>query len=383
VLQKSGCIYLVLPAAVILAPPLQAQQFGESILVEQPVARDLYLAGRNIDILADVDGDVVAAGRHISVTGRISQDVITAGEDVLIQGSLQDDLRAAGRTVNLTGSVAGHVTLAGQSVMIGAESEIGDWAWLAGETIDINGSVHGEVRAAGRTIVINGEVGGNVELMGDDLRVGPNAVIHGDLTWRSPHPLDQSSSARIHGRVLERQGVDGRSGDRDWFEEDDGGIGSYMYSVLSMAAGAIAVYLLFPAYTRKAAELVRSEPGTSLGTGLAVLLITPVMCLLLFITLIGLLPGLVLLAFYCGFLLLGILLGVITITYFGLRQAGKDAAATRMTWVLGILAAAALLALLWEIPLLGGLLFLLVWIFGLGGAGLALVRKIGPAEKAA
>ena len=48
--------------ALVWGTALQAQTLGETVLIRAPVEQDLYIAGRHIEVMAEVQGDLVAAG---------------------------------------------------------------------------------------------------------------------------------------------------------------------------------------------------------------------------------------------------------------------------------------------------------------------------------
>ena len=350
-----------------------AQITGDSILINRSVDTDLYVAGRNIDVLTTVAGDLVGAGRRISVGGQISQDVIVAGETILIEATIQDDLRAAGRSINLSGVIDGHMVAAGQTVTISQDAVVGDWAWLAGETVDMTGTINGELRSAARSITIDGVIQGDVDLMGDSLRLGPRAVINGNVVWRSPNEIDISNGAIIRGNINEGDMPD------DWRDHEDSNIGQTIFTIVSIAIGSIVIYLLLPGFSRKNAELLGAKPWSCVGSGLAVLVLVPVIILLLFITIIGYLPALALLMTYLTVLVIGLLSGIIAMGNFGLRIASKQEGATKTTWVLAILVAAIAAGLAWSIPFIGGLIFFLIWIAGIGITSLGVVNQFRSA----
>lgn len=361
-------IFLAVTTAAI---PAHSQIAGDSVLIDQPADNDLYLAGENIDILADVTGDVVGAGRHIIIAGNISEDVIIAGENLSIQADIGDDLRAAGKLITLTGNVAGHMIAAGQRLSIGADSRIGEWAWLVGETIEILGTVEGEVRAAGNRIIINGVITGDVEIYGEDLRIGPEAEIQGDLNWHSETLIDLHDNARIIGQIA--GGISEDDGD-DKERESDSDIGEYIFKVFSIASGAILFFLLIPGFSQSASGLAKEKPWQSIGLGLAILICTPFVSLLLLITLIGFLPAIALLMTYFAYLIVGFFAGILVASNLGLQLSGKFENATKLTWVFGIFIVTVIITIAWEIPFIGTLLFLLMWIAGSGCLSLGLVQ---------
>ena len=52
-------------------------------------------------------------------------------------------------------------------------------------------------------ITINGEIGGNADLAAHEIRLGPKAVINGNLRYRTPRPADLivSPGATIEGHA--------------------------------------------------------------------------------------------------------------------------------------------------------------------------------------
>jgi cytoskeletal protein CcmA (bactofilin family) len=348
---------------------LYAQISGDSILVNRSVNNDLYLAGRNIDVLTSVDGDLVGAGRRLSIGGQINQDLTVAGETIIIEATILDDLRVVGRSVILSGVVDGHMVAAAQTISISQDAVIGNWAWLAADTIDITGTINGELRSVSRTITVDGEILGDVDVMGESLRIGPRAVINGNLTWRSPNSIDISDSALVRGSINESDLPE------EWRDHDDADVGSILFTIISLTVGSVVFFLLMPGFNKTNAALLGNKPWHCIGSGLGVLILVPFLILLLLITVIGFLPALALLMAYLTCLIIGMLSGIIAIGNVGLSMTGKHEGATKFTWVLAIVFAAIATGLAWSIPVIGGLLFFLIWIVGLGCTSLGLVNQ--------
>jgi|SaaInl5LU_22_DNA_1037371.scaffolds.fasta_scaffold12667_6 cytoskeletal protein CcmA (bactofilin family) len=354
-----------------------SQKTGESVIVDEPSYEDIYLAGRYIDILADLDEDLVAAGQRITINNSVGGDATIAGEILSIHNVIFDDLRAAGRTISLTSEVRGHMVAAGQNIRIGADAQVNEWAWLAGETVEIHGSVQGELKVAADTILIDGEVVGDVELIAEEIRIGPEARILGDLRWRSPNPLDQSESARIDGQIIELELPE------DWQDFQEGGAGSFFFKVFSLALGAFVLYLLLPKYSVGVAKLLQTDIWKCLGIGLAILIITPIASLLLLVTGVGYLLGLILLAAYFLVLILGLLMAMVSLSQLVLSKIGKDQEANNWVRAVAILAVVFVVVAVGAVPVIGGLFFFILWMFGLGSINLGQFRsgrRVGETE---
>ena len=360
-LVKPAAVFALISAAAALA---WAQSSGESVIMRQALTKDLYVAARDVRVLARVEGDVVAAGQSIEIEGEVAGDVIAAGETVSIGGPVRDDVRAAGRRVQVGSPVGGHVVAAGAEVTIAAGQRVEDWAWLAGNRIEMAGSVE-SLKAAGATVAIAGEVRGDAELAGERLEIGPGAVIAGDLVWRSVNEPQISKSAQIAGRIA-RKPLPERIG--------PGWVGGLVI-LLTLMLSVVVLYFVFPRFATEAARAAREEWWKALGLGLVMLAVVPLAAVLLFFTVIGGLLGIILILAYVALLLVGGLLGLYSASELGLRLIGRHEPIGAGMRIGGIVTVVVALALLTRIPIVGPLLALLVFLAGVGSFALQSFRR--------
>lgn len=337
----------------------QAQEAGESVIIEQPVDGDLYAAGGEVEVLAPVSGDAVLAGGTVRVSDRVGGDVISAGGNIRLIGSVADDVRLAGGRVAVQGVVSGHAVVAGGDVQIASDAEIGDFAWLAGGRLEIAGTVGSDLKAAGREIVLSGRVDGNADLVGQSIRIADSAIIHGNLTWSSPSEPDIGESAEVAGATI-------KSELRSWEPELRYSWIAGILAVASLTVAAGLLFSFFPAWCNRLAGSMRDRPVASPFVGLAVIVTIPVVMVLLFLTGIGVLLGLLLVLGYGMMLMLGWLLGVIAAAsllrpLISKRQPG----APLMAW-LGIVLIAVIIALANAIEPLGIIIATLILCYGTG-----------------
>lgn len=364
-----------LPAVVLVicgfaVTSVLAQEVGETVVVDTPTTQDIYLAGRTVTVAAPVEGDVTAAGQYVRVERPVSQDVNLAGEEVRIDADIGDDVRAAGRTVELNANVAGHVVAAGERVLLASGRRVGAFAWLAGDTVRVAASVGQGLKIAGREAVVAAPVGGDVEVMAERIEIAAGARIGGDLIWRSETPPVIHASAVIAGRIVERPMP----------AVEPVGVATAVTTALvalaSVLLAGVVIYLLVPGAAERAAGAMRDSPWRSLGIGLAALVVTPLVILLLLVSGVGVLLALILLALYLVALPLGWFAGA-----YGAARWAYPRPLSRGKGALLLLAAIIVLGLVQVIPGLGQLAALAVLLLGLGGAALALGRH--PPEPAA
>src|SRR4030095_14862072 len=89
------------------------QAVGDNVVVNQVYEDDLMIAGRNMQLQAEVKGDVTAAGPDVSIAGPVAGYVMVAGARVNVNGPVGNDLWAAGANVNVNAPIADNAMMAG------------------------------------------------------------------------------------------------------------------------------------------------------------------------------------------------------------------------------------------------------------------------------
>lgn len=342
--------------------PLASQGSDEA---EASLGDNRFLAGDDVGMSESVDGNAFVAGGRARVDGHVGGNAIVAGGVVEIRGDIDEGVLATGGDVSIDANVRGDVRAAGGTVSIERDANVRGSATLAGGSIDVNGRVGGKVRAFGGSIRLDGEIGGDAELAAEDIRVGPQARISGRLRYRGPHPPQVAEGAVIDGGV-ERARHAWRSVDGD---------GRVMRAVTRvfrvlwftgvLALGALLV-LVLPRFTREAAATVRNDAPASLGLGVAVLVLVPVLAVFLCLTIIGIPLAFAVLLGYGLLLMLGFLTGALFVGD-SVLQVAKPANAESRGWrILFLLLALIAIAFMRRLPWIGELAVLALFLAGLG-----------------
>ena len=354
-------------ALTLLTITASAQLVGQSVSIREPVFSDQYLAGRSVQVAAPVNGDLVIAGQELVVDARIEGDVIAAGQSLTLRDAVADDVRAAGQSVTLDAQIMGHVVAAGQEVVLGSTASVEDWAWLAGQSLIVDGRVGQELRAAGQRVVVSGEVGGNAVLAAQEIQIEPGAIIRGDLIWDSGDQPEIPATATVEGAIIEED-LAGAFGEIGGIRDSDGVVDALL-SALAVIATAFLAFLVFPLFSGSVASRIRSTPLRSIALGIGILVAIPIAVLLLFVSRIGWIVALALL-FGCFVLVItAMIFGMLSIGKIGLELTNKNATSTRSMDLLAIGLGVGLLLLLFQIPVLGSIIVLLVLLCGLGAIG--------------
>jgi hypothetical protein len=343
----------------IAMPVVAATRGGGSVEIRDPVGDDLYAAAGQVVVTGPVDGDAVLAGGSVTVGGDVSGDALLGGGSIEVTGVVGDDLRAGGGQVIVNGLVTDQAILAGGTVVLGPEGAVAGRMWVAGNSVDVLGQVGGNLRVTAATARIGGRIEGNVEVAARSIEIEPGAIIAGDLIWRSDAEPVIAEDAQILGAI---------AGSTPAFDDEGGGrggdIGSRLVLAVAVFIATAVLWRLFPDFVRRGSQKLREAPVRTLLSGALAFLLTPLAVFVLFLTAIGWLLALVLMAGY-GFALAGT--GLLALAALAEGIAGRGVGGpgwSRRLLLLAVLTAG--VVLLQGVPGVGGLVTVLLWLLGLG-----------------
>lgn len=342
--------------------PLASQGSDEA---EASLGDNRFLAGDDVGMSESVDGNAFVAGGRARVDGRVGGHAIVAGGVVEIRGDIDEGVLATGGDVGIDANVRGDVLAAGGTISIERDASVRGSATLAGGSVDVNGRVGGKLRAFGGSVRLDGEIGGDAEVAAEDIQVGPQARISGRLRYRGPNPPQVAEGAVIDGGVERARHA--------W--QGIGGDGRVMRAVARvfrvlwftgvLALGALLV-LVLPRFTQEAAATVRNDAPASLGLGVAVLVLVPVLAAFLCLTIIGIPLAFAVLLGYGLLLMLGFLTGALFVGDSVLGIAKPANAESRGWRILFLLLALIAIAFMRRLPWVGELAVLALFLAGLG-----------------
>jgi cytoskeletal protein CcmA (bactofilin family) len=362
-MKRILAVLLLFTSALIVAPVALAQRnmrseevstLGESETIDE----DYFATGEKVVLSGTVNGDAYLAGGNIIVDGVVNGDLLVAGGNLNIQGEVTGDIRAVGGDVQIDGVVGGNVTTVGGSIRVDDDSQIAGSMVAGGGNVEVFGPIGKGLTAGAGTLLIANSVGGNVVTGVGELDLSSNAVVNGELNYMSEEKARISRGATVSAGINHR--VPPRHIDENKKEAifQGAATGWTIFKYLSsFVIGAILLWGL-PNFMQKTRDTLVKKPVQSLGLGFLVLVVTPVAAVILMITVIGLPLGLVLLL---GYLFLIYVSKVFVAYAIGVRilnpKSNRYAALA-----LGLL----ILAVVWFIPIIGGLVEFVAILLGLG-----------------
>lgn len=324
---------------------------------------DYFAAGSLVTISGTVNGDVYAFAGQVVIDGRVNGDVIVAAGRVSISGRVSQDVRVAGGQVTLSGEVGRNVTVAGGSIELTRGAAIKGGLVAAGGTVHVAAPVDRVVRVAAGTLIVSSRIGENLDAAVGALTLASNADIQGNVRYMSRREASVDKGARVRGRLsrTEPPGLPGPTPRRLIAFLTGGALVLMAVSFVStLVLGLLSIRFL-PRYHGSAVAILREKPWTALGVGFLAAVVTPVVCLLLLVTIVGAPLGLIVAVSY-GILLYWGRIFVASRIGEAICQLFRAAPGPGWTFLVGLL----VYYLLVLIPLVGGLVVALVVLFGLG-----------------
>lgn len=260
-----------------------------TIIIDDVIEDDVYVAGSNIIIKGTVIGDVVAAGGMVDVQGNITQDLIVVAGDVSITGNVGDDVRVAAGTLTIDGTIQDDlISFSGNTILSNTGSIGGDIASASGK-LNLLGDVGGNITGSGGEVTLGGGVGGNVDLSTGQLVVLPDAYITGNLKYRSPESADVP--AGTVGKETSFLQVEYEEKGNSKFS-----ILSWFIRYLSLVLIGLLGIAIWPEQIQNIASKTPEIPGKTFLTGLAIFIVSMIVAFMLLITVIGIPLGMILMA---------------------------------------------------------------------------------------
>jgi cytoskeletal protein CcmA (bactofilin family) len=354
---------LVLGFFVFLAPNSQATEFKRDGLVHvqenEVISGNFYVAASDLIVDGKIAGDLIGAAKNIKINGEIAGDLIVVAQEVEVNGRIEGNARLASTKFALNGFVAKNINALAEEIYLNPESFVGWDVLAAAKTIFIKGIINGGLDVSGENIVIDSQINKdvNIKLEGElqGLTVLPTTTINGSLNYSA------NQETLIANQENFKQGVN--------FKEYEGRkergakeAGNILFSILAALAIASFFFYALKGINKKTMDSLSGFAPIDLVPMLIFLVITPIIILILFVTIIGIPLSLLLAVFYFGLIYLAKIVAVIFVSQLVQKKLGKEKN-TFLFLMLGIIIS----WLIFALPYVGNIVATVATLFGLSG----------------
>lgn len=360
----------------VILTAISAQEYQSKKVVvlskDKIIDNNYFAAGESVTVSGTVNGDAYVAGGNLLVDGTINGDLLIAGGTVTISGIISQDLRVAGGQINIEGTINGNITVTGGTIIVSNSAVINGSLVAAGGQISVLAPIEKSVTIGGGQVTLSNIINGDVMAGVGQLTLTPNSRINGNLTYYSEENVQMLSGASVSGLIkketppIKEQQAHQTS---KMVAKAISGI-ALGFTIISFVAAFIVGLLLVnivPVFMQKTVKYIHIKPWSSLGFGALILFLSPILFVMMILTLIGAPLALVLLTLY------GIIIyfaKIIVALFIG--QWIQKILNNKQTLVMGLFIGLLGYYLLSFIPILG---FMIQGIFLLSGIGALVLSK--------
>ena len=313
------------------------------------------------------DEDLFVSAQTVTIDGDVNGDLFVGADTITINGNVDGNLFFGGGTINVNGTVTGDIIGGGQTFTLNGSA---DDVRVGGATVTINGDIGDDFMAAAAAVTLNGKVGNDAYVGTDRLSFGESARISGKLSYTTPEPLPQAERVAASTEFFESSNEINVPAPPSAFALFGSWFVRTLFAVIGYVVIAWLLLRFMPHLLAKPSTVIESDLGRTAGWGLILSFVAPFV--LLFVTIvIGIFFGFgaALAISFATFSLLALiwLLSPIIIGYW-IGSKFTDGGQT------GILGAVAAVAILFTLPLVGGIFTFVSYILVLGSI-LFLIRN--------
>lgn len=299
--------------SIVMAAEFEVAEKGGNVTIDEEI-KNLYTAGNIVSINADIEKSLHAAGNVVTISGDVENNIYVVGGTVVIKGDIGGSVHAGAGNILIEGEIEDDLFLGGGTITLSESSSIGGDLIVAAGVAEVNGPVDGDIHLSGGEVFIDSKIGGEVNIKaGEELRLGSKAEIVGDLKYSSVKEVVMDEGAKILGETTYKK-----------IKVENGGLlkkpkkfmgiltlGFLIKLLITITAGLVLVYLL-----RNITEKVIKESlgyfWANLGRGFGALILIPIACIILAVTVIGLwLAGLISVTYILMILLSSVLASIV------------------------------------------------------------------------
>lgn len=361
-------IYYVLSLLFIFAIPLVSKAYvvkSENFIYigkDEVVEGNLYFNANSIDIEGKVLGDVIGIASNLKINGEVSGDIIGIYQNSNINGKVDGNIRAISNFFNVSGYVGKNLNLLSESFVLEENGNIEQDILFSSLNTELNGKVGSNVHGYSNNVIIRGEIGKNLNLIMDKnkkrnyiskLQIDESAIINGDIDYKSGTEAIIKSQ-NIKGSVNKQE----PSGDVYKKVSAE----KFLFSFLSMLFSALLINFLFRKKMEKLKNIIIKQHYKLSGWGFALLFLTPIICLLLMLTIVALPIALITLVLWIISLFISGIISASALGNYIFKLINKEKINENLKISVGVL----LVCLLTSIPYVGWIFSLLTIIIGLG-----------------
>ena len=364
--HRSANKYIVFPLVLLIIIPLQIygsdfRTDNTDILKRDTIRDDLYIFGDYSDVRGLIEGDLTAFCYDISSDGKINGNANIFAYNIDLISNVNRSVRLFGYKVRVNGPIQGNALVFSNNCRIEDRTIIGRDFHFGGNYVKIDGTIMGDVEGKASQITLSGTIEGNADFETERLLIVSPAEIRGNLVYKSPDEAIIDDDVIIDGEITWKE--------QEYGSDEPGDVSiptavKIIFLIMTLVTGLILI-LLFREHTNEAVLQIEQKFWVTLAVGCLSFIVLTFGAIVPAVLIVGLPLSLIMLItatilIYIGKIYVAIALGHYLFNRF---RSGKKTAIA-LEFIAGLI----ILAVLFAIPAVGWIIYILAFLLGTGAA---------------
>jgi cytoskeletal protein CcmA (bactofilin family) len=232
--------------------------------------KDLFVVSGESNFDGIVKGDLFIIGGKVNISGKVLGDLRVIGGEVTVNGELENDLVVIGGKVEISQTA----NIKGQSLFVGGET-------------NLNAKTDNPVKIISAKTFLNNQTNSDLEVTTQDLIFGSSAKINKGLTYYAPKAATEQAGSVITGTVNFNPITPVQ--DINFVKRAIINFVSF-WLILKFVTTLLIAFILayiFRIFTKNVVDISLDSFGKSLLLGLLAVFVTPIIIILLLVSLVA------------------------------------------------------------------------------------------------
>ncbi len=299
--MKRAILILILSIFVIPSLVFGATTRTQSeitISANEKFQENSYFFATKNNIAGEYSGDLFLAGLENNFTGKVSNDLFVAGAKSSIAGEVNGDLRVISGEVNIRGKVIGDLVVVGGNVNLIDGAEIKGDLILIGGRVYQNATLVNKSKIMGGSVFLNNQINSPTEITAQKITAQSKTKINSPITYYSPNQIIKDSGSEINNVVTYNQISNFK--DTSLVKRTLINVLNFWILLKFITTLVISFILVFVFrfFTQKTVDLAIENFWKNTLYGILISFLTPLVLMILILSLIGLPIGFLLMMIY-------------------------------------------------------------------------------------
>lgn len=312
------------------------------------------------NVAENIDGCLAALGETVNVSGNVKGISFVLGDSVNLRGTTEY-LFLLGNTINLDTSIFKDSFILGATVNITSKNMLGRDAVILASTLNLSGEAKRDVTITAETVKIHdATILGNIRIDADNIVISGDTKILGTLTYYDDSNIDMANTVVVSNvSILKAPAIEEPTKESIFISK----VKKEIFTIATVAVVLLVLSCATSTFTNIDKKVVNNlnigDAMVTMVTGFLVLSLTPIVIVILLVTIIGMPAAIILLILY----IIGIWLSNAFTGYVLVKHLFKNKKIhTIIVVILGLM----LVTLLCNIPIISGVFKFISLIFGMG-----------------